>query len=65
MLKEPTAPVGDGAGQLADVVAISSKTDRLGRIEDALNSINQTLDVQFKRIAAMQAEIDLLPAKRR
>jgi hypothetical protein len=38
---------------------------RLDRIEAALESVQQTLDVQFKRMAAMQAEIDLLRAKRR
>jgi hypothetical protein len=38
---------------------------RLERVEAALEAIQQTLDVQFKRMAAMQAEIDLLRAKRR
>jgi hypothetical protein len=62
--KERSHPAGDGDGHFACVIGINSKTDRLGRIEDALESIHQTLEVQFKRIAAMQAEIDLLRAKR-
>jgi hypothetical protein len=38
---------------------------RLDRIEATIESIQQSLDVQFNRIAAMQAEIELLRAKRR
>jgi hypothetical protein len=55
---------GDGA-------AIEHASDRLDRIEAAVEEIRQTLDaalpeiqhtldVQFKRIAAIQAELDLL-----
>ena len=30
-----------------------------------LAEVRSTLDIQFKRIAALQAEVDLLPASRR
>ena len=42
----------------------AADTDRLGRIEAILETIQQTLDVQFKRIASLQAEVDLLKASR-
>jgi len=38
---------------------------RQARLEAAIESIQQTLDVQFKRMAALQAEVDLLKAKQR
>jgi len=38
---------------------------RIDRLEAAIEAIQQTLDVQFKRIAALQAEIDLMRVKRR
>ena len=38
--------------------------DRLSRIESILMGVQATLDIQFKRIAALQAEIDHLRAKR-
>ena len=38
---------------------------RLERVEAALEAIQHTLDVQLQRMANMQAEIDLLKAKRR
>ena len=38
---------------------------RLDRIAAAIESIQQTIDAQFKRIAAMQVEIHLMRAKRR
>ena len=57
--KDPRSLVGNGA-----VPGVPS-TNRLDRMEAALESIQQTLDVQFKRLAAMQAEIDLLRPKRR
>jgi hypothetical protein len=37
--------------------------DRLARLEAAVASIQHTLEVQFKRMAAMQAELDRLAAK--
>ena len=51
--------------------AVKQETDRLDRMEatleafrqtldTALSEIHLTLDVQFKRIAAIQAELDLL-----
>jgi hypothetical protein len=53
----------DGDG---DAKAFSAPSgSRLERIDAAIETIQHTLDVQFKRIAAMQAEIDLLRAKRR
>jgi hypothetical protein len=57
----PTSQQGDGD---ARAIGDPSKS-RLERVEAALESIQQTLDVQFSRMAAMQAEIDLLRAKRR
>jgi hypothetical protein len=39
--------------------------NRRDRIETALQSIQHTLNVQFDRKAAMQAEIDLLKGKQR
>jgi hypothetical protein len=58
-----TREQGDGDG---DARPLSDPSmSRLDRIEAALQSVQQTLDVQFKRMAAMQAEIDLLRAKRR
>jgi hypothetical protein len=42
-----------------------SQPDRLALLESAVASILQTLDVQFKRIAAMQAELDLVAATNR
>jgi len=38
---------------------------RLDRIAAAIESIQQTIDAQFKRIAAMQVDIHLMRAKRR
>jgi hypothetical protein len=59
----PTGQQGDGDG---DARAFSAPSgSRLERIEAAIEAIQHTLDVQFKRIAAMQAEIDLLRAKQR
>ena len=53
----------DGDG---DARALSDPSmSRVDRLEAAIEAIQQTLDVQFKRIAAMQAEIDLMRAKRR
>ena len=50
---------GDGA------VHIDPSMSRLDRIEAALELVQQTLDVQFRRMADMQAELDLMKAKRR
>jgi hypothetical protein len=44
---------------------VNPKAERIERIEAALESTQLTLDVQFKRIAAMLAEIDLMRAKQR
>ncbi len=40
----------------------SLDADRLAALETAIAAIHQTLDVQFKRMAAMQAELDRLTA---
>jgi hypothetical protein len=37
----------------------------LATLTTEVASLRSALDIQFKRIAAMQAEIDLLPASRR
>jgi hypothetical protein len=36
--------------------------DRLAHLEGLAGTMQQTLDVQFKRIAALQAELDLFRA---
>ena len=41
----------------------SSKPDRLANLEAAVTAIQHTLEVQFTRIAAIQAELDLLNTK--
>jgi len=38
---------------------------RLDLIEAKLEAMQQTLDIQFTRMAAMQAELDLMKAKQR
>jgi hypothetical protein len=46
-------PLGDGSSR-------HSKPDRLADLEAAVAAIHQTLDVQFKRMAAIQSELDVL-----
>jgi hypothetical protein len=46
-------------------VTADADDDRLAFIEDAIAEIRQTLDVQFQRIADMQAQLDHLNAKTR
>jgi hypothetical protein len=41
----------------------SLEADRLAALETAIAVIHQALDVQFKRMAAMQAELDRLTAR--
>ena len=43
----------------------ASRMSRLDRIEAKLEAMQQTLDVQFTRMAALQAEVDLMKAKPR
>ena len=40
-----------------------SDTDRLAGIDTALEEIKHILDVQFRRMAAMQAQLDRLSAR--
>jgi hypothetical protein len=40
------------------------RLDRFAALESTLKVIQHTLDVQFKRMADMQAELDLLRAER-
>ena len=51
---------GDGSSPLSD-----HRSDRLATLEAAVAAIQQALDVQFARMAQMQAQIDLLTAKDR
>lgn len=51
------SPAGDGFPVTPD-----SPGDRLAALEAAVAAIQQTLDVQFERIAQMQAQIDLIIA---
>ena len=39
---------------------VHTDTERLERLEALLEAIQQTLDTQFRRMAAMQAELDQL-----
>jgi hypothetical protein len=52
-------PSGDGSPRPGP------KNDRLGNLEAAVVTIQQALDVQFIRMAQMQAQIDLFVAKDR
>jgi hypothetical protein len=49
-----------GNGQLN----ASPHPDRLAQLEEAIALIQKTLDVQFTRIAAIQADLDLLKANK-
>jgi hypothetical protein len=42
---------------------VPSTAERLEQLEATLHTIELTLDIQFKRIAALQAEVDHLAAK--
>jgi len=55
------SPSGDGSPPSGS----QHDRDRLSHLEAAVAAMQQTLDVQFKRIAAMQAELDRLTAKDR
>lgn len=44
---------------------VNPKAQRLERIEAALESIQLFLDVPFKPVAAMQAEVNLLRGQQR
>jgi hypothetical protein len=46
-------------------VTSRAQPDRLAALEEAIIEIQQTLVVQFARIAQMQAQIDLIAAKLR
>jgi hypothetical protein len=41
----------------------SATTDRVEQIESDIEVIRHTLDVQMKRIAVLQAEVDVIGAK--
>jgi hypothetical protein len=51
-------PSGDGPPRP------TPQSDRFAALETAVTSIQRTLDVQFQRIAAIQAELDHLTAKK-
>jgi hypothetical protein len=44
---------------------LKKRTARLDGMNFEIAWLRSTLDIQFKRIAALQAEVDLLPASRR
>ena len=46
-------------------VTPDNQSDAVARLEAAIRQIQETLDVQFKRMAAMQAEIDLMRMKQK
>jgi hypothetical protein len=58
VLRRP--PSGDGSSVLSE-----GRSGRLATLEATVAAIQQALDVQFARIAQMQAQIDLLIAKDR
>ena len=41
-----------------------SDSERIARIEALIESLQQTLDIQLRRTAAMQVELDRINAKR-
>ncbi len=61
----PTRPGDSGDGAATDGSLDLGAADRLAAIEGALFEVRQTLDVQFKRIAAMQAQLDQLMLRSR
>ena len=57
-----TSRASDGDGSPVTTIA---RLDRLAALEAAIAAIQQTLAVQFGRIAQMQAQVDLLTKDRR
>ena len=53
---------GDGDGH-APVATTPTLEDRVSHIEVVLIEVRRTLDVQFQRIAAIQAQLDHLTAR--
>jgi hypothetical protein len=64
MTREVPAPRRRRTGDRATAAIDRRQPGRLERIEAALDAMQRSLDVQFNRIAGMQAEIGLLRAKR-
>jgi hypothetical protein len=52
------SPTGDGRS-----VSPGDGSDRLAALEATVAAIQQALDVQFARIAQMQAQMDLMTAR--
>lgn len=48
----------------ASAVSINARSERLAALEAAVADIQRTLEIQFQRIATMQAELDHLRAKK-
>jgi hypothetical protein len=62
MPRPPASRRGDGSDQPHKVLHVDDS--RMMALENAINEIRGILDIQFKRIAAMQAELDHLTAKK-
>ena len=60
--QSPKQRRGDGDDR-APVEMAPTLDDRVGRIEAVLTDVQHTLDVQFQRIAAIQAQLDHLSAR--
>jgi hypothetical protein len=54
---------GDGDGH-ATVETTPTLEQRVVHLEEVLIEVRRTLDVQFQRIAAMQAQLDHLSARK-
>jgi hypothetical protein len=54
---------GDGEDR-ASVAITRTLADRVVRVETELGEMKRTLDVQFQRIAAMQAQFDHISARK-
>ena len=54
---------GDGNGH-APIALIPTVGQRLARIEATMIEVQRTLEIQFQRIAAMQAQVDHLAARK-
>ena len=58
-----TKPVKDHAADDALTVAAGGLPERIALLEGMCGDMRRTLDVQFKRMAAIQAQLDHLAAK--
>ena len=65
-LRSPAVTTPDPYRIRASVIGGNGKIDpneRIARLERLIEEMQQALDTQFRRIAALQAEMDLMRAK--